>query len=75
MGVVGFLIMYHKSLESSYLCTSMILRKGAVDTPTYCCTKNLRYKFLQKGIIHTLCLGVEPSFRAHQSDYQLMTRV
>ena len=42
-GVVGFLIMYHKSLESSYLCTSMIL-KGPADTPTYCCTKNFRYQ-------------------------------
>ena len=66
--------MYHDSpVESSYLCTSMVLRKGATDTPTYCCTKNLIQVFGKAIFKHTLCLGVEPSFRAHQSDYQLMT--
>ena len=60
-------------LESSYLCTSMILRKGAADAPTYCCTKNLIQVFGKAIFKHTLCLGVEPSFRAHQSLHRSMT--
>ena len=45
-------------LESSYLCTSMILRKGAADTPTYVLLyEKLEIQVFAKGIFENILLS------------------